>query len=84
MTPIGQRERVTQDCVVTHFQQTLGYRYLGNLHDADNRNIREADLMAWLTQRGVADALIGRALRQLDIAAALGEEIGRASCRERV
>lgn len=73
MNHIGQRERVTQDRVVTHFQQTLGYRYLGNLHDADNRNIRQADLTAWLTQRGVADALIGRALRQLDIAAALGE-----------
>jgi type I restriction enzyme R subunit len=70
---IGQRERVTQDRVVAHFQQVLGYRYLGNLHDADNRNIREADLTAWLTQRGVADALIGRALRQFDIAAALGE-----------
>ncbi len=73
MTQIGQRERATQDRVVTHFQQTLGYRYLGNLHDADNRNIRQSDLTAWLTQRGVAEALIGRALRQLDIAAALGE-----------
>lgn len=73
MNHIGQRERVTQDRVVTHFQQTLGYRYLGNLHDADNRNIRQADLTAWLTQRGIAEALIGRALRQLDIAAALGE-----------
>lgn len=73
MNHIGQRERVTQDRVVAHFQQALGYRYLGNLHDADNRNIRQADLTAWLTQRGIAEALIGRALRQLDIAAALGE-----------
>jgi type I restriction enzyme R subunit len=59
MTKIGQRERATQDRVVAYFQQTLGYRYLGNLHDADNRNIREADLTAWLTQRGIASALIG-------------------------
>lgn len=73
MTPIGQRERATQDRVVAHFQHSLGYRYLGNLHDADNRNIREADLHAWLQQRGVPDVLIGRALRQLDIEAALGE-----------
>lgn len=73
MTPIGQRERATQDRVVAHFQHSLGYRYLGNLHDNDNRNIREADLRAWLQQRNVPDALIGRALRQLDISAALGE-----------
>lgn len=73
MSNVGQRERATQDRVVAYFQHSLGYRFLGNLHDADNRNIREADLTTWLQQRGVPDALIGRALRQLDIEAALGE-----------
>ncbi|GAB3378564.1 type I restriction endonuclease subunit R [Spongiibacter taiwanensis] len=74
MTQVGQRERVTQDRVVQFLQKELGYRYLGNWQDRpDNRNIDVAILTAWLRNRGVSEALISRALRQLDGAAALGE-----------
>ena len=73
MSEVGQRERVTQDRVVQLFKNDLGYRYLGNLHDLNNKNIREQDLKAWLKKRGISDVLIQKAFRQLDIASALGE-----------
>lgn len=73
MSGVGQRERVTQDRVVQLFKNDLGYRYLGNLHDLNNKNIREQDLKAWLKKRGISDVLIQKAFRQLDIASALGE-----------
>ena len=73
MSTVGQIERITQNRVVTLFQQ-LGYTYLGNWEDRHtNRNI-EADLLSqWLKQQGVNDILINKTLRELDQAAALGE-----------
>lgn len=73
MSEVGQRERVTQDRVVQLFIKDLGYRYLGNLHDQNNKNIREHDLKRWLKGRGVSDVLIQKAFRQIDAASALGE-----------
>lgn len=74
MSTVGQRERETQNRVVRFFQNELGYDYLGNWQDREgNRNIEAEVLVAWLQQRGVSPALINRALRQLDAAAALGE-----------
>lgn len=74
MGMVGQRERETQKRVVSFFQTELGYDYLGDWHDrADNRNIETDLLIPWLKKRGVSAALITRALRQLDAAAALGE-----------
>ncbi|MDV2858673.1 HsdR family type I site-specific deoxyribonuclease [Oceanimonas sp. CAM02] len=74
MGTVGQRERETQNRVVRFFQNELGYEYLGNWQDREgNRNIEAGVLEAWLQQRGVSPALINRALRQLDAAAALGE-----------
>jgi type I restriction enzyme R subunit len=74
MTTVGQRERETQNRVVRLFQEDLGYRYLGNFQDRDgNKNIEGGVLTSWLQQRGVSSALIARAIRQLDTAAALGE-----------
>ncbi len=74
MSKVGQLERDTQNRVVRFFQDTLGYRYIGNLQDAENnKNIDAGLLTAWLKNRGVDDTLISRALRQLDTAAALGE-----------
>ncbi|OBW92265.1 type I restriction endonuclease subunit R [Gallibacterium anatis] len=61
----GQKERATQNRVVQLFQQSLGYRYLGDLQGLDNKNIREDDLIAWLKQRGVADKLILDCVMQL-------------------
>ncbi|WP_031429676.1 type I restriction endonuclease subunit R [Methylomicrobium agile] len=74
MSQVGQRERATQNRIVEFFQHQLGYRYLGNRHDReDNKNIEVDLLTAWLKKRGVGEALIARAIRQLDAAAALGE-----------
>ena len=74
MNKVGQRERTTQQRVVRLFQDELGYRYLGNFQDRDgNKNIETGLLTNWLQQRGVSAALITRAIRQLDTAAALGE-----------
>ena len=73
MSTVGQRERLTQNRVVEFFREELGYRYLGNLEDCDdNRNIDVSRLTQWLQSRGISDALITRAIRQLDKAAALG------------
>ncbi|WP_416885528.1 type I restriction endonuclease subunit R [Marinospirillum sp.] len=74
MSNVGQRERATQQRVVDFFQTELGYRYLGNWQDRDgNKNIDVDLLTRWLHKQGVKDALIKRALRKLDAAAALGE-----------
>ncbi|AUM13486.1 type I restriction endonuclease subunit R [Ketobacter alkanivorans] len=74
MSKVGQRERLTQQRVVQFFQSELGYRYLGNWEDrAQNQNVEQDILTGWLASRGYSSALINRALRQLDTAAALGE-----------
>lgn len=73
MSNVGQRERATQQRVIQLLTQQLGYTYLGNWHDQDNKNIIEADLGHWLHRRGINDSLINRAVRELDRAAALGE-----------
>lgn len=73
MSKVGQRERVTQNRVIQLFKNDLDYRYLGDLHEENNKNIREKDLKAWLKKRGVNDVLIQKAFRQLDTASALGE-----------
>ena len=74
MSNVGQRERATQSRIVQFFQTDLGYRYLGDWQArAGNKNIDVDLLTAWLKGQGVSDALIARAIRQLDTAAALGE-----------
>ncbi|OUS31938.1 restriction endonuclease subunit R [Gammaproteobacteria bacterium 45_16_T64] len=74
MSNVGQKERVTQNRVVKFFQKELEYDYLGDWQDRDNnRNVEEGLLRKWLQGRDVSEVLIGRALRQLDTAAALGE-----------
>ena len=74
MGKVGQKELVTQQRVIDLFQEQLQWEYLGNWHHRDNnRNVEESILTPWLKKRGVNDALITRALRQLDQASALGE-----------
>lgn len=73
MSNVGQRERATQQRIVDFFQSELGYRYLGDKHDQDNKNIDVARLSTWLRQRGTSEVLITRVIRQLEMAAALGE-----------
>lgn len=65
MSIIGQIERATQKRVVKLFTQTLGYDYLGDWHERpNNRNIEENFLRAWLAGR-YDDALITRAIAEL-------------------
>ena len=74
LSQVGQRERQTQNRIIEFFQRDMGYRYLGDWRDrTGNKNIETGLLTNWLVTRGVSDALIYRALRQLDAAAALGE-----------
>jgi type I restriction enzyme R subunit len=66
MSSVGQIEKKTQARVVTLFLDKLGYAYLGNKIDCDNRNIDIERLTAWLKQQGVSDTLISRALHELN------------------
>ena len=68
---VGQIERKTQDRVVTLFQDTLGYEYLGDWTDrTGNANIERELLRSWLTKQSVDATLITRALFELTKVAA--------------
>ena len=74
MSKVGQRERPTQNRVVKLFQDKLGYRYYGDwLKRADNSNIEEGYLRAWLTKQGVAETLANNAIRQFKQSASMGD-----------
>ena len=66
MSPIGQPERATQERVIGLFCHELGYRYLGDWADrADNSNIEDGPLGAFLAKRGRTPEEISRALHEL-------------------
>jgi len=72
MSKVGQRERRTQQQVLEFLQKTLDYRFLGDWKDRDGNRPIEKDLLTdWLRQQGHDDKIIGKALRELDQAAAL-------------
>jgi type I restriction enzyme R subunit len=74
MSNVGQRETITQKRVIKLFQNQLGYTYLGNWHyRKNNRNIETEILSQWLSNQGINNTLINKALRELDQAATLGE-----------
>ena len=67
MSTVGQIERKTQRRVAKLFRDTLGYDQLGNWSDRDNnRNIEPTLLCAWLKKQKVDEALVSRALHELD------------------
>ena len=66
MNTVGQIEKRTQARIVALYQQRLGYDYLGNQIERDDRNIEPKLLTAWLAQQGVGDNLITRALHELN------------------
>ncbi len=67
MSTVGQRERATQNRVVKLFRDTLKYDYLGNWEErANNHNIEEAYLRAYLQKCGYSDMLISRALYEFN------------------
>ena len=70
MNTVGQIEKKTQARVVALFRGQLGYDYLGNWIDREgNRNVEEKWLRPFLKTRGHDDALINRALFELQKAA---------------
>ena len=72
MSIIGEREILTQNQVLKLFEESLGYRYLGDWKDReDNSNVEAELLRAWLAKQGHDERLIGKVLRELDQAAAL-------------
>lgn len=63
---IGKPERATQNRVIALFRDELGYRYLGDWSDrAENRNVEEHLLSAWLTAQGHTPTQIGMVLHKL-------------------
>ncbi len=77
MSDIGQIERATQNRVVKLFQKQLGYTYLGNWEEREgNSNVEEELLREYLSERkGYSEALINRALYELNKAANNGESL---------
>ena len=67
MSTVGQIERKTQNRVVKLFRDSLKYDYLGDWEEREgNSNIEECYLRAYLQRRGYSDALINRALYELN------------------
>jgi len=74
MSKVGQRERATQNRVVQLFQDKLGYDCYGDWQDrADNSNIEEGYLSAWLSKQGVDEAMANSAMRKFKRAANMGD-----------
>ena len=64
---IGDAEIKTQERVIRFFKdpEILGYQYIGNLSDQQNKNIKEDRLRQYLRLKGYADKLIDGAITQL-------------------
>ena len=64
---IGDAEIKTQERVIRSFKdpEILGYQYIGNLSDQQNKNIKEDRLRQYLRLKGYADKLIDGAITQL-------------------
>lgn len=70
MTDIGKAERVTQSRVAKLFVEELGYEHLGDWAErANNSNIEEGLLTAYLSGAGYSSGQISAALYQLRIEA---------------
>jgi type I restriction enzyme R subunit len=74
MSAVGQYERATQNRVVELFQQQLDYQYYGDWQDrANNSNIEEGYLRAWLGKQGVDAAMAANAIRKFKQSATMGD-----------
>ena len=74
MNKVGSIERVTQNRIVKLFSNQLGYEYLGNWKERNNRNIEPERLKPFLQKQGYSTKLINNALRKLDHAATLSDD----------
>lgn len=73
MSNVGKKERVTQNRLLTLFREGLEYDYLGDWEErAGNSNVEEELLTKWLKRQGHDNKIIGKVLRELDKAKALG------------
>ena len=73
MNTVGETEIRTQERVITFFQKTLGYTYLGNWHARQaNSNVEKDLLTDWLRGSGYDDEIITKVLYELEKASALG------------
>ena len=73
MNTVGETEGHTQERVITFFQKTLGWTYLGNWQARqDNSNVEKDLLTDWLKSRRHNDEIIAKVLYELDKASALG------------
>ena len=73
MSLVGQREIHTQRRVAAFFRDALGYACLGDWTSRPgNANVEETLLTEFLERQGHDDRIIGKALRELRKAAALG------------
>lgn len=59
------KEKELQKRVLKILKDELGYRYIGNLEDLDNKSIREDDLIKNLEKRGYSSQLIKLALNEV-------------------
>lgn len=59
------KEKNLQERVLKILTDELGYRYIGNLEDVDNKSIREEDLIKNLEKRGYSSQLIKLALKEV-------------------
>jgi len=76
MSPVGQKEKKTQQRLVKLFRDRLSYRYLGNWEERENnRNLEPELLRAWLKQQGHSDALVGKVLYELEKAAGTSKSL---------
>jgi len=66
MNDINALERRTQNRVVGILQNSLGYRYIGNLENDLNENIRPNDVIDWLTSQGLERTLAEKALSRIE------------------
>ncbi|GAA4356556.1 HsdR family type I site-specific deoxyribonuclease [Kangiella marina] len=74
MSKVGQKERATQNRVVTLFQNQLGYDYYGDWQDRESNScIEEEYVRSWLIKQGVGDSIITKAIRQFKLAATMGD-----------
>lgn len=63
MTPVGQRERLTQNRVVGLLRDRLGYTYLGDWTEReDNRSVEPELLKGYLLRAGYDEEIVDRAL----------------------
>ena len=62
---VGQAERRTQNRVIKLFRENLDYIFLGSWEDRENSNIEESYLQKFLKRQGYSDALISKALFEL-------------------